>query len=196
MRSKKKIVLLTSILLLTSAIMGTGTFAFITARLETTNVITTGSVDLKIVETRIDINGNEEAYPETTIGDIVPGAVVSKIPRLSNIGHSDSWMRAKTDIQILSQDGTNRLESSVITLDFNSNWINGNDGWYYYSYPVKSGEKTEPLFTQVSFSEVMADEYAGANVDVNVIGESVQIKNNADKSGNVLEANGWPSDTP
>lgn len=195
-KQKKNIVLLASILLLTTAVIGAGTLAYVTARVETTNVITTGEVELKIVETKMDDDGNEVPYPQTTINGIVPGAVVSKIPRLKNVGRSETWMRARPVIQIVSQDGLQELKSSVITLDFNSSfWKMGEDGWYYYVDPVVSGARTEPLFTQVSFSGEMDNIYTGANVAIEVVGESVQTKNNAKISGNVLEAKGWPSDT-
>lgn len=151
---------------------------------------------MKIVETRKDAEGNEVEYPDMPIRGIIPGTVVSKIPRLENTGTSESWMRARPEIQILSKDGVTRLKSSVITLDFNSKWINGMDGWYYYMFPVTPGDSTEPLFTEVSFSKDMDEEYSDADIEIEVIGESVQTKNNAIDSGDILKARGWPSDTP
>ena len=88
---------------------------------------------------------------------------------------------------VIGADGK-ELSAKYISLNFDeANWTEKN-GYYYYNGTVKPGQETEPLFTKVSFSKDMPNEYMNARVEIEVDADVVQSKNN---SGSALEASGW-----
>lgn len=112
-------------------------YAAFHAEKRTTNVITIGDVDVKL----IDIYSRPEA--------VAPGEVVDKIVTAENSGNNDEYVRIKlnkvwTDI---NGDEVRDLDPDLIEISFSNadKWINGNDGYYYYQEPLKPGEKAPNL---------------------------------------------------
>ena len=65
-----------------------------------------------------------------------------------------------------------------ISLDLNTEcWIE-QGGFYYYFRALQPGEKTEPLFTKVTFAPEMGNEYMNATVEIAVQAQAVQSDNN------------------
>ena len=87
MNRKKKLTLAAALALCLLAAVG-GTLAWFTAQYRTTNVITTGSVEIRIVETTD--RGGEEAPYEDLLDGVMPGTAVSKIVRVENLD-ADAW---------------------------------------------------------------------------------------------------------
>ena len=187
---KKKILIVALVALCLS--MGTmGTLAFKSSEKKTDNVITTGNVEIKVLETRDD----GSPYPEEA-QKVMPSNEKSKIVNIENTGSVDAWVRVHVGFSYVSAEG-NQLSGKVdnvdiATIQHNEGWTKGEDGYYYYNEPLAPGAKTAtPLFEKVSFSEKMGNEYQGASIDVNVSAEGVQSKNNGTA---VLEAKGWPAE--
>lgn len=203
---KKKILSLT-VIAICLAILGYGTLAYFTAETVAHNVITSGSVDVEIVEKQDD----GSPFPDEGISGVMPGRKVSKIVTVkNNENSSEVWIRVRINISI-SKPGNPILNYTinnlpltiidaagqkidVVTLDINTeHWVHGEDFYYYYKAPVAPGEITMPLFETVKFALEMSNEYQNCRVLIDILAEAVQTANNPiPDGGDVTDIQGWP----
>ncbi len=185
-----------AIIVICLAIITSSTIAYFTAKGIAKNVITTGDVDIKVIEYQ-DKDGELVPYPKDSV-DIMPGEEISKIATVMN-NDAESYIRAKIVVLLKDSDGKVLKEVGInefndITLDINSSYWSkksDNDEWWYYNKSLLTNEAAEPLFTKVIFNGgSMTNEYKNTMLDVKVLAQGVQSVNNGD---NALEANGWPS---
>ena len=198
---KKKVLLLLVVALCMTAFT-TGTLAYFTGEDTAHNVITTGGVNIAIVEKQAvqgEDGTTEIDFPKNGITGVMPGTTVSKIVKVQNTGASEAWIRVKVDARITSApteqnpNGT-ALNTSVMEYDIQSNDWENKDGYYYYKQPVASGELTAALFNAVTFSKDMDNTYQNCTANIEIYAQAVQTANNG---ATVLEAKGWPGeDTP
>ena len=196
----KKKVFAVSVLMLCLAILATGTAAYFSARDTAHNVITTGNVDIAVVEKQ-EKDGRLEPYPQGPITGVLPGTTVSKIVSVRNEGTGDAWIRVQVEKGItLNPDAREPLpagqapDTDLLTLDLDTVHWAEKDGWYYYKQAVPAGSTTRPLFTTVDFSRNMGNAYEGCNSDVIIHAEAVQSKNNPlPASGDYSQIPGWPT---
>ncbi len=186
---KRKLLFLASAVIC-AAIAATGTLAYFSADYRQTNVITTGNVDIVLQEWADE----DETVPFENLDGVMPGAEVTKIPEVVNTGASDAWIRVKLEKKIQiggKEEVAPETADELIGLNIDSeNWIDGGDGYYYYSSALKAGETTEPVFTKVSISKDMGNEYKNASITVDVAAEAVQVANNGESA---QSAAGWPT---
>lgn len=175
---KKKWTIAT-VLVLVVALLAVGTWAYFSAVGTADNVITMGSVKLALH----DEDG--AGQPFTTVS-AMPGSVVDKVVYVENVGSGAFYTRVKitpevvgADDKIIPLDASERL----LTLDLiNEDWIPGADGYYYYKGALDPKAKTPTLFSRVTFSKDMGNEYQNATVHIYVTAEAVQTAN-LDKHG-------------
>lgn len=188
---KKKIIALVTIAALL-AISVTGTLAYFTDQKTAHNEITMGKVGIAIEETTTDGSGAEIPWPEGGVIGVMPGdATPKKVVVVSAPGTQKVWIRVKAEISMNCPNAPADFEPdlSLVTLDYNTtDWTDGGDGWYYYNAPLAAGEETAPLFTTVTLSLDMGNEYMDATVAVDVTAQAVQSANNGDSA---QEAAGW-----
>ena len=190
---KKKLVVL-AVVVLCAAIAASGTYAYFTDELHVHNVVASGGIGIRIVEKTKGGDGVPVDFPEEGIRGIVPGAVVSKIVQIQNIGANEAWVRVKVDCSITGaggdvlaaklQDGT-----AVMTYEVQDGWQDGGDGYFYYEKPVATQMLTQPLLREVVFDAKMGNEYQNCTAKLVVSAQAVQTANNG---GSVTEAAGWP----
>ena len=192
----KKKVFTASVFLLCLAILAGTTMAYFTAKDTAHNVITSGNVDIELVEKQ-DKDGTLVDYPEGPIQGILPGESVSKIVTVRNTGSGDAWVRVQIE-KIIELNGEYAVPGQIpdpdlMALDINDrDWVE-KDGWYYYRKALPAGSSTEPLFENVSFSLKMDNPYQGASLDVVVSAQAVQSKNNPlPTGGDYSRIPGWP----
>lgn len=184
---KKKLAVL-AMLVVCIAILATGTLAYYTAQETAYNVITTGTLSMDLHDETTD--GKD--FPEEGISGVMPGRVVDKVVYVENDGDVTFWTRIKLEKTIADANGnTDRLNFSHIKLNLNTTDWTEQDGYYYYNKPLKPGESTEKLFTKVTFDTSMGNAYMNARVEINVIAQAVQSKNNGSSA---LDAVGWSED--
>ena len=182
---KKKIFAL-ALIALCAAVTAAGTLAYFTDSATAHNVITSGGIDIEIVETRVDKEtGNEVPYPDEPISGIMPGQNVSKIVTVKNHETSgDAWIRAMVNVTGQFADGTAIMPEQLRYIAFEHNetyWeYDEEEGYFYCKEPVKSGEATAPLFKEVKFAAEMPNEYQGCTVYIDVIAEAVQTAHNGE----------------
>ena len=189
---KRKILCL-SVISIMLAILAAGTIAYFTAEGRAHNVITTGSINITVVEQQKGENGTAVEYPTEPITNVVPGAEISKIVTIRNDGKSTTWIRVKvgTEIKLV---GEGKAETSLVVLNFDdTNWKE-KDGYYYYNKPVDPTESTTALFDTVKFDPRMGNEYQNCTVNINIYAQAVQTANN-NPEGGVTEVKGWPAET-
>lgn len=182
----KKRMLTAALALCCLAVLATGTLAYFTAEETAQNVITMGSLKMELVEL------NEEGKPWTNVENIVPGMEVTKEAFVKNTGTVDFYTRVKITKTFVPAQGEEKpeLNTKLVRLDINEKyWEPGNDGFYYYKKPVAPGEETKPLFTTVTFSTEMGNEYQNVKVKIDLDAQAVQSRNNGERA---LEATGWP----
>lgn len=186
--SKKKILLLVSIVLILTCVVA-GTYAWFNEAEVAHNVITTGKVDIELIE---EASTEDGMIPFEDVDGIMPTMTASKIVTVDNVGVGDAWVRIAVEKDIQLAEGVEgEIDTDLIKLDIDTeNWIE-QDGYYYYAKQLKPGESTTPLFTTVTFDETMGNMYQNSKAFIDVRAEAVQVANNAE-DGTVLDAAGWP----
>ena len=189
---KKRKLLLIAVIILVLAVAAGGKVAFFTAEDTAHNVITTGSVDISVVETMLDGTERKDFPPEGITG-VLPGMTVSKIVQIRNTGGAEAWIRVRVGVsaQNAAQED---LNTDVVRFSVEDPWIDGGDGYYYYTKAVPAEGDTDILFREVRFDPDMGNEYQNSTVYVTVEAEAVQTANNPiPAGGTVRDVAGWPN---
>ena len=190
---KKKMLYIAAILICLSIIAG-GTLAYFTSQDTARNVITSGGMELQVIEQQQLVNGTLQPYPDEPI-QVMPATTVSKIVSARNT-RQPAWIRMNYSLTVYDAAGK-AMEipaeelSKVIRIDgCGDNWME-KDGWWYYNSAIKSGETTQPLFEEVKFSGPhMDNKYQSCTLVIDVTAQAVQQANNGTT---VWEAQGWPN---
>lgn len=186
---KWKIVALCTVLACLS-IVASGTLAYFTASETAHNVITSGGVDIQLIEQSRNEDGS--LVPWEDVDGVMPGAEISKIVTVENTGASDAWVRVSVTKSITLARGVQGTpDLSLVVLDINPTDWTEQDGYYYYNDPLAPGETTPPLFTTVTFDPKMGNDYQGSTAHIDVKADAVQVANNGET---VLDAQGWPKE--
>ena len=111
---------------------------------EKNNEFTVGNVNIELTEPGWDETGKEDA------DTVYPGEPLAKDPTVTNVGENPCFVRisvtgldqfgAKGDIVYL----TNCVEGAL-----HDGWVDGEDGYFYWTAPLDVKAKTAPLFDQI-----------------------------------------------
>ena len=186
-RMKKRFVYAAMLCMLLS-LMVNGTLAYFTADGTARNVITSGGIDIQVVEQQM-VGGTLQPYPNEAIS-IMPGSKISKIVSVEN-QDEPAWVRMTYTVTVLDADGKSvDLPAGIVLIDTDTaNWTY-KDGWWYYNKSLATGAETAPLFTEVRFSgPEMGNAYQNCTVLIDVSAQAVQKANNG---ATVMDAAGWP----
>lgn len=188
---KKKILYIAAIIICLSLITG-GTYAYYTTSDTARNVITSGGVEVAVVEQQL-VNGTLQPYPSQPI-PVMPATKVSKIVSVQSTKQA-AWVRMNYTLTVFDADGNkmdipaDELAQVIVIVPKTTDWTQ-KDGWWYYNTAIASGETTKPLFEEVVFSGPnMDNKYQLCTVVIDVTAQAVQKANNKET---VLEALGWP----
>lgn len=179
----KKKIIVCALLVICLSLIAYSTTAFLTYTETATNVITTGGVDIELLES--------SSESETSEGVAVhPATEVAKTVQVKNTGNQSAWLRISVETVItLSQEINATADVSLVSFDINTEDWTEKDGYYYYNQQLLPDEITEPLFTTVFFSEKMDNTYKNSFATIKVFAYATQVKNNG---STVFEAAGWP----
>lgn len=148
-----------------------GIYAFTnTSILGIKDELNTGAINIELQEYTIK-EGQELIYSnnETTV---LPGQIISLIPRINNVGDS-SYVRAK--LTYTSEDNS-LIQISDDNVDGMSNdWVKKGEYWYYKNI-VNSGEKID-IFKTLRIPIDVPNEFQGKAIQLNIVAEAVQSKN-------------------
>ena len=184
MKSKAKLLLvaLAAILL---TVLTQPSLAFYTTIGKTTNVVTSGDVQLKIHEKTADGSN----FPIEGVY-VIPGDIVSKQVTVENVCNHPFYLRVKlvsgTTNQALAPDDCLKININT------QNWT-AKDGFYYYNRILLPGELTEALFTEVEIVGSKVDQsHIGSTLSLTVNAYAVQSENNP--ADHPWDASGWPAE--
>ena len=187
---KKKILYIAAILICLSIITG-GTYAYYTTTDTARNVISSGSVDVEVIEQQM-VDGKPQPYPSQPIR-ILPATRVSKIVSLQSTGQS-AWVRMKYALVVQDAEGkaleipAEELANAIIIETDSENWTL-KEGWWYYHSAIKDDAVTVPLFEEIIFSGPhMDNKYLGCTLDVVITAQAVQQVHNGSSFTEAL----WP----
>lgn len=171
----KKRILTIALIVVCLAILATGTMAYFVVEETSYNVITTGLLKMELVEETTD----GKPWPNGGVTNVVPATQTDKVVYLVNRGNAPFFARIQIGQRITPAEGVEEeLTFEHISLDLNTEcWIE-QGGFYYYFRALQPGEKTEPLFTKVTFAPEMGNEYMNATVEIAVQAQAVQSDNN------------------
>lgn len=192
---KRKILFL-SLLAICIAIAAAGTLAYFTAEGRAQNVITTGSINITVVEQQRGDDDALVAYPSDPITNVMPGMEISKVVTIQNDGDNEAWIRVSVE-KLIKLNEYNpaaagiTADADMVEFTPGGKWVY-EDGYYYYTEPVGAGESTDPLFESVKFAESMGNEYQGCTVNIEIYAQAVQTANNPAADGDVTKVAGWP----
>lgn len=188
---KKRKIFLISLLAALLAITAIGSSAFFNAEDTAHNVITSGRVNIAVIETMLD-GTKLTHFPAEGISGVMPGAAVSKIVQVRNTGDAEAWIRVRVGTTAKSA-AQEPLEPDFVHFDTESDWLDGGDGYYYYHEAVSAGDETTPLLREVRFDPDMSNDYQNCTVYIAVDAQAVQTANNAvPAGGSVWDVAGWP----
>ncbi len=188
---KRKILYIAAILICLS-IITSGTLAYYTASDTARNVITSGGVDIKVIEQQL-VNGTLQPYPNQPI-PVLPATTVSKIVSVQSTEQA-AWIRTSYTCTVYDADNkimeipADELNKAILIQPDDTCWTL-KDGWWYYNSALKAGETTKPLFEEVSFSgKYMDNKFQLCTLVIDVTAQAVQQANNGTSA---TEALGWP----
>ena len=184
---KKKIAAAALIVSMLS-ISAMGTLAYFTDTGIAHNVITSGKVDITLIDDTEEIG---KPFPDGGITNVMPGTSVSKIVGVKNEEVSaDAWVRLLVNTEFVEG-----LDEEVVSMYLSERWeksdekvtINGKEyDAYTYKEVLEPNTYTEPLFEEVKFAPVMGNEYQISTLHIDVIAQAVQADNNPSITG-------WPA---
>jgi len=188
----KKKILYSAVIIICLSIITGGTLAYYTTSDTVRNVISSGGIEVKVVEQQL-VEGTLRPYPNTPIR-VMPATTVSKIVSVQSTEQA-AWVRMNYALTVYDADGkkmdipADELEKVIVIEPDTAGWMQ-KDGWWYYQTAIGSGETTSPLFDEVRFSgPEMGNEYQNCTVVIDVTTQAVQKANNGDT---VMAALGWP----
>ena len=159
-RSGKSAALLVSLLLLLTVTVG-GTIAFLMdSDGPLNNLFNPSQVTTKVEET---LNGDTK-----------------KDVYITNTGDTEAWIRATVVVTWQDKDGNVYGQAPVAGTNYTAwtpgaDWLTGDDGFYYYRYPVAAGETTaNALIT--SIAPIGTSPADGYYLNVEIIGSGIQCK--------------------
>lgn len=188
----KKRIFAVAVVLISLSVLAATTIAYFTDSDIARNVITSGGIDIQIIEQQL-VDGKLVEYPNEPI-PVMPSSTVSKIVSVQNTDEP-AWIRAGYTVTVYDAEEKAMLIpaeelAKVIGIAPNTAAWTQKDGWWYHNTAVAAEEMTEPLFEEVVFSGPhMDNKYQNCTVVIDVTAQAVQTANNGTS---VLEALGWP----
>ena len=133
-----------------------------------TNDFETGIVDIRLKEYQKD-GDTEVKLEDGEFESVLPGDVISKIPRIFNKGN-DCYVRAK-----LTFRGTDQLSDSNL-LGITDKWVKADDGYYYYTEIIPHGEDVD-IFQAVSIPTNFSQTMEGEQFYLDIAVDAIQSQN-------------------
>lgn len=156
------------------SMIASGAFAAYDATASVTNKLQLDTVDIALNEYSV-VDGKEVPWSNDRYDALTPGAVISKIPRITCNG-ADCFVRAKVEIETLPDD--EYPEAIPLTMDEiygidTSKWTYKEDGYFYYAN-VMSLEDSVDLFNEIKIPTGWKNENYDCRYRITVTTDAVQ----------------------
>lgn len=159
--AKRSLVLVVSVLVLLLAVAG-GTLAWLTAQDSVTNTFSPAHVTCTVEES---FNGTEKSNVQIKNTSDIPAYIRAYIVV--------TWKDADdADDNVY---GELPVEGTDYTMEIptNTDWVQGSDGYYYYTRPVAVGDTTGTLISECKLTEKVVKP-VGYDLSVEIIAEAIQ----------------------
>ena len=171
MNAKKKILAVALAASMAVLAVGGSSLAYFTDTDSADNVFTVGNIKIDLTEPNWETEGKEEAK------DMYPGEPVAKDPTVTNTGANPAVVRIKVT---LPGDGDKdyglQYRTDYVTGRLGDNWVDGGDGYFYYTLPLDTKDSTDALFDQVVLGTNVTNDYTGEEKHIEVKVEAVQAQ--------------------
>lgn len=185
-----------------------GALAYTVGTAPADNVISFGSVKVRVCEYTLDGQGREVPFESDVRGEYpetkASSDSISRIVRLQNAGAQPEYVRARLSMKAVAPDGFSSDASNNAVFNVHDDpgaaWVDGGDGWYYYRGSTARGGQLEPgaatenLMESLRFTGDFHDAAHGGRYKLEIEAQAVQAKNqNTDDAAlDVLDVAGWP----
>lgn len=167
MNAKKKILAVALAASMAVLAVGGSSLAYFTDTDSADNVFTVGNIKIDLTEPNWDEEGEAEAEY------MYPGEPVAKDPTVTNTGANPAVVR----IKVTFPDGYGfTYRTDYVTGKLGNNWVDGGDGYFYYTLPLDTNASTDALFDQVVLGTNVTDDYSGDKKHIDVKVEAVQAQ--------------------
>lgn len=141
---KKKIISIALVVAMI-AIIAAGSFAYFTDTDDATNTFTVGKVDITLTEPKWVESGSEDA------DTVYAGEPLAKDPTVTVADNSNPcFVRVKVEnLDQFGPKGDITYRTDYVTGKLGENWVDGGDGYFYYTKVLEAGQTTDALFDQV-----------------------------------------------
>lgn len=169
-----KRVFISAVVLAALSLSMASTMARFTTTQPAAQVITTGSIQLKL----------HRSSPNSSI---LPGSTVDHEIKVENTGANPAYIRIAC--HTTADDGNLPGEDCIQLAINQSDWTKQGD-YYYYNHPLPPGTTSVPLCQTVTFDlNTLDNRYLGKHLDLQIQVFGVQAQNNG---STVWDAIGWP----
>ncbi|MBQ4627780.1 MAG: hypothetical protein IJB44_01745 [Clostridia bacterium] len=152
-RHNKKIIFVIATVLLLTVAVGTTLAYIVTSTDPVKNIFTSSKVATAVIE-----NGSTTENDN----DVVSVETKSNV-KIKNTGDTESYIRAAVVVTWKAENGNVWAQTPVLDTDYSityasdTNWIQGSDGFHYYTKPVNPSKPSEPTdgsnYTNVLISD-------------------------------------------
>lgn len=153
--TKRKIILLVSMLCMVAILGIGGTLAYFNDEESAENVFTVGNVDIELDEPKWEEGGEKEAE------DAYPGEALAKDPQVKNAGKNPCFVRISVTgldqfVSEYGEEGMIGTRYQYVNGYNTADWVKYGDYYYYYTGAEDAktgvlaiGETTKPVFDQI-----------------------------------------------
>lgn len=195
---KRTIALLVLLAVLAGAAVSQA-YLFTVSQVTAENVITYGSLKMKLHETEPGAGGTEVPVAADAVLRLTgtPDHAVTRKITVENICQENMYLRMRLSIGGTSADGKTFMlsdEEVTYTVNARDGWQAGGDGWYYYYAALAPGQTTASLLADdrlLFHTDVIAGNHPYRPLSLSVEVQAVQSKNNG---AGALSAQGWPEE--
>lgn len=158
-----------AVLSLAAVISISGTYAYFSDTLTVTNHIVTGDIDISLKEYELTKNGE---IPYRNSKKVMPGDVVSKIPRIINAAQP-CWVRVRV---FCSDDGEDMEGLSCKEMKgISKDWVKRGE-YYYYTKILEKSDSVD-FFEKIAIPSYWTEEHASRRLSMTVQADAIQAKN-------------------
>lgn len=166
---KKKIISIALVVAMI-AIIAAGSFAYFTDNEVKNNEFTVGKVDITLTEPNWETQGKIDA------DTVYAGEPLAKDPTVTVADNSNPcFVRVKVEnLDQFGSKGDITYRTDYVTGKLGENWVEGENGYFYYTKVLEAGQTTDALFDQVVMPTGLT---GGENAeDIVVTAEAVQAQ--------------------
>ena len=179
----------TLIALILCLVLATAVFAVISISTKTDNIITFGSIKMRLIETTTK-DGTETEVSDGFSENISDSHNVSRNVRIQNVHNHPIYVRLKLNMTFTDGSGQSNDATHLVDYDYNTTDFTYQDGFWYYNSVLAPDETTPNLITNINFNLGPNDsQFTGGDFELKIDAQAVQSEHNAETA---LESVGWP----